>query len=353
MGKRVSKIDDDMEVEKRVIEVDPQDAKVRKIFAAMPGGLKCLSVFRYPEGNKGGRPQYLDDITPDQFDFQTIKAMFGGGRFFVRWDNEDGTETKSNFDIAGPYMNFDGGESQSAQHEPETITMPQQVQQGQVQPSIDPMMLMKMMREAEDRGEQRMLKMMEIMRPVVQAPPPQATDQVFSLVEKIVPLIGQGGGDGMSPWLIALNQFREPIMKIVEAVSTAATRPSYPMSGPPPQPAVQPNPPKPPTPEEPDMIKLLIRQYLPVFVNAARSHSNPDIYADMVLEQVPENLYPKLASWLNSPTWFQDITAIEKNVEFQAGWWNLLRTSILEGMTPEDAESNVQPSGASEELSED
>jgi len=351
MAKRVSKIDEDMEIQKHVVEIDPQDAKVRKIFAAMPGGLKCLSVFRYAEGNKGGRPQYLDDITPDQFDFKTIKSMFGGGRFFVRWDNEDGTETKSNFDIAGPYYNFDAPDTTApTQTEPEVLTVPQSP--GQPQQTIDPMMLMKMMREAEDRGEQRMLRMMEIMKPAVQPQTPQATDQVFSLVEKIVPLIGQGGGDGMSPWLIALNQFREPIMKIVEAVSTAATRPNYPMSGPPPQSTMQPNPPKPAQPEEPDMIKLLIRQYLPVFVNAARSNSNPDIYADMVLEQVPENLYPKLASWLNSPAWFQDITAIEKNVEFQAGWWNLLRTSILEGMSP-DAESNVQPDRASEELIED
>ena len=94
------------------------------------------------------------------------------------------------------------------------------------------------------------------------------------------------------------------------------------------------------------MLKLLIRQYLPVFVNAARSNGNPDIYADMILEQIPETMYPRLQQWL-AGSWFQDIVAIEKNIEFQAGWWNLLKTSLLEGMK-EHAASNVQSSSDSE-----
>jgi hypothetical protein len=95
------------------------------------------------------------------------------------------------------------------------------------------------------------------------------------------------------------------------------------------------------------MLKLLIRQYLPVFVNAARNNGNPDIYADMVLEQIPESMYPKLVSWLQSPSWFADIVAIEKNIEFQAGWWNLLKTSLLEGIK-EHAASNLQPASDTE-----
>lgn len=94
------------------------------------------------------------------------------------------------------------------------------------------------------------------------------------------------------------------------------------------------------------MIKILIKQYLPVFVNAARNNGNPDIYADMVLEQIPETMYPKLEQWLNSETWFLDLTQYEKNIEFQAGWWNLLRTSLLEGMKT-DA-SSLQPATDSE-----
>jgi hypothetical protein len=346
--KRNRSQDDDVETMVKTVEVDPQDAKVRKIFAAMPGGLKCLSVFRYPDGNKGGRPQYLDDISPEQFDFKTIKSMFGGGRFYVRWDNEDGTESKSNFDIAGPYVNFNHDDDDEPEKTIDVNPQPFQPQPVQtVQQGIDPLMMMKLIQDARKEAREEMRTMMEFMRPP--APAPDATKQVFDLVEKIVPLI-QSGGDGGSPWLAVLSQFREPISKIVDSVQVALSRQAVPHSGPPPvQAQVQANP-SPTQPSEDDMIKLLIRQYLPVFINAARSNGNPEVYADMILDQVPESLYPKLEAWLSTPAWFTDIVAIEKNVEFQAGWWNLLRVAILEGLQPNA--SSVQPAPNSE-LSED
>ena len=98
------------------------------------------------------------------------------------------------------------------------------------------------------------------------------------------------------------------------------------------------------------MMKILIRQYLPVLVNAARSSGDVGIYADMVLEQVPQTMYPKLAEWLNG-SWFDDIRSIDQHVEYQFGWWNALRANILEGMAP-DAATDVQ-STTSPELSQD
>jgi hypothetical protein len=233
------------------------------------------------------------------------------------------------------------------EEEEENLT-PQPQQVVQQSNSFDAFAMMKMMQAAEDRGEARMMKMLELMRP--QQQPPDVTKQVFEIVEKIAPMMAGGDGGG-SPWMMALTQFKEPILKIVDSIQIALQRPSVVPSGPPPQvhAHVQPNPPQ---PKEEDMLKLLIRQYLPVFINAARQNGNPDIYADMILEQIPQTMYPKLQQWLSTPVWFEDVKSHDPIViEAQAGWRNLLRGSLLEGMKP-DAASDLQPASDSE-LGED
>lgn len=334
--------DDEIDVQQRVVEVDPQDSKVRRLMQMMPGGLKCLQVFRYSPGSKGGRPTYIDDISPEQFDFKTMKSMFGGGKFQVKWDNEDGSISKGDFDIAGPYINFDSQPEVERPSEPmfaPTVNQPVQ----QTPQAFDPFQLMNMMQKAEERGEARMMKLLEMMRPQQQSP--DVTKQVFEIVEKIAPMMSSGDGGG-SPWMMALTQFKEPILKIVESVHVALTRqplPSAQANSPVQQPSIgTPNS----QPQEDDMIKLLLKQYLPVFVNAARSGGDVGIYADMVLEQVPKNLYPKLEAWLMG-NWFEDLKSFDKNIEYQAGWWNELRAYILEGTGP-DAASDVQHPTATE-----
>lgn len=347
--------DEDIETTVKVVEIDPQDLKVKRLLRSMPGGLKCLQVFRYHPGNKGGRPEYLDDISPEQFDFKMMKSMFGGGKFQVKWDNEDGSESKGDFDIAGPHIDF--SRTVEADPTPEPVTPIQPMYQPQpvaVQPQgIDPMMMLKMIQDARREAREEMRTMLEFMRPQQQSP--DVTKQVFDIVEKIAPMMGGGDGGGNS-WMMALSQFKDPILKIVDSVHSALTRPAAPtmpvhaqVQTPHVQP-VTPNVPPPTQPAESDMMKILIRQYLPVLVNAARSSGDVGIYADMVLEQVPQTMYPKLAEWLNG-SWFDDIRSIDQHVEYQFGWWNALRANILEGMAP-DAATDVQ-STTSPELSQD
>lgn len=339
MPRRRKPDDEDIETIQRTIEIDPQDAKVRKILASMPGGLKCLNVFRYPEGNKGGRPSYLDDISPEQFNFHTIKQMFGGGKFFVRWDNEDGTESKSNFDISAPRINFDMPEPVE-----EDVNPPQPHTQAfqpiqPVQQGIDPMMIFRMMQDARREAREEMRIMMEMMKPP--PPPPDMTKQVFEIVEKLAPMMG---GDGGSPWMSALTQFREPILKIVDSVHQALSRGNT-AQVPPVQANVQPNTPQMPKRED-DMIGLLVRQALPVLINGASKNADPAFYADMILDQVPETAYTKLSQWLMNPQCLEDLCVIEPGIRFQQEWWNSLRTALIGALT--NASSNVQPASDSE-----
>lgn len=323
-------------------QIENAESDIENALKSVPGGVTSVKLYRVLP--QGGRPKFLTELSPEEFSETNVKEMYGGGSYKIRAQKSTGKWGVSMFDIEGfpkKLKPSDIEEDPDEEEEETPTSQPQQVVQQSS--SFDAFAMMKMLQAAEDRGEARMMKMLELMRP--QQQPPDVTKQVFEIVEKIAPMMAGGDGGG-SPWMMALTQFKEPILKIVDSIQIALQRPSVVPSGPPPQvhAHVQPNPTQPPS--EDDMLKLLIRQYLPVFVNAARSNGNPDIYADMILEQIPETMYPRLQQWL-AGSWFQDIVAIEKNIEFQAGWWNLLKTSLLEGMK-EHAASNIQSSSDSE-----
>ncbi len=323
-------------------QIENAESDIENALKSVPGGVTSVKLYRVLP--QGGRPKFLTELSPEEFSETNVKEMYGGGSYKIRAQKSNGKWGVSMFDIEGfPKKLKPSDIEEDPDEEEEETPNPQPQQVVQQSSSFDAFAIMKMMQAAEDRGEARMMKMLELMRP--QQQPPDVTKQVFEIVEKIAPMMAGGDGGG-SPWMMALTQFKEPILKIVDSIQIALQRPSVVPSGPPPQvhAHVQPNPAQPPS--EDDMLKLLIRQYLPVFVNAARSNGNPDIYADMILEQIPETMYPRLQQWLEG-SWFQDIVKIEKNIEFQAGWWNLLKTSLLEGMK-EHAASNLQSSPDSE-----
>lgn len=328
-------------------QIENEESDIENALRSVPGGVTTVKLYRVLP--QGGRPKFLTEMSPEEFSETNVKEMYGGGSYKIRAQKGNGKWGVSMFDIEGHPKKLAPTDIEEDPDEDEPTNHPQaqQVIHPQ-QPMINPLELFKMMQQAEEKGEARMMKMLEFMRPQQQSP--DVTKQVFDIVEKIAPMMAGGDGGG-SPWMMAFTQFKEPILKIVDGIHTALTRPPMPVSGPPPQvhAHVQPNPPQ--AESEDDMLKILIRQYIPMFVNAARSNGNPDLYADMILEQIPQTMYPKLEAWLSTPAWFDDIVKIEKNVQFQAGWWNLLRDSILEGMKP-NASSDVQ-SASDSELSED
>lgn len=341
--KKQNQIELEDEVEKEV-SIEDGDDDIQEALRSVPGGITTVKLYRILP--QGGRPKFLTEMSPEMFSESSVQDTYGGGIYKIRARKKDGKWGWNTFEIDGPMKKVQAYDEDPDEEESEHTSTVQPVQQASSpsQPGIDPFMLMQMMQKAEERGEQRMLKMLEIMRPQQQSP--DVTKQVFEIVEKIAPMMAGGDGGG-SPWMMALAQFKEPILKIVDSVHVALTRQPVPPTTTQSQ-SVHPAPSlnQPVQPQEGDMIKLLIRQYLPVFVNAARSGGDTGIYADMVLEQVPTNLYPKLQEWLNG-TWFEDLKEIDKHIEYQAGWWNELRTYILEGMVP-DATSNVQPASDSQ-----
>lgn len=328
-------------------QVDIEDQEMESIAKSLPGGVRCISVYRMHKAGLGGRPKFIAEIPPEQFRESVIQEMYGGGSYFGRWTKKDGTPLRYSFDIAGPEKDLGDTEEhrQGVREEEEeraTYIPPQSQPVG-----LNPMEVMMMMQKAEERAEARIMRFVEMMRPAQQ--PPDMTKQVFDIVEKLAPMMS--GGEGGSPWLMALNQFKEPILKIVDSISQAAMRPAQPMVAPNIRPTIPQAQPIQAASSEDDMIKLMVRQFIPVFVNAAAKNADPTLYADMVLDQIPESAYPKLKEWLERPTCLEEIATLEPGVRFQQEWWNSLRGSIVSAIA-ENA-TGIQSHATAGESTED
>jgi hypothetical protein len=226
--------------------------------------------------------------------------------------------------------------------------------------------VLKMMAETRKEAREEMRVMLEMMRPAQQAP--DATEKVFSLVEKLAPLISQGGGDGGgNPWLFALSQLKDPIMKAIDTIHIAVTKGPAPgpvvrplavdktqvasqptiQTTPEPQPNSAPAEPQ-PQPTEGDMIANSFKEYLPMFCKAASLDKDPALYCDIVLDQVPVFGYDRLRTWLLKPGCLDDLAQFAPIISAdpqQRRWWEALRGLIVGAITEElgDAPSDLQP----------
>lgn len=341
-------------------EVDENDQEAIDAFNALPSGSRCISLYRHPTSERGGRPMFISQILPESFNEPFVQELYGGGRYQGKYRTKDGKLLVRYLDIFGaPKDHIEEKPSkeeklQDQRREEEAYEPYYREHDAGQDRGLSTLDVMKLMQETRREARDEMRSLLEMMRPAQQNP--DATQQVFSLVEKIAPLMAQsGGGDGGNPWLMALMQFKDPILKIVESVATVATRPpSFPPSGPPPQH----NPIRQPSPsqgvqevQEPDMIGLLLRQALPVLVNAAKKNVETGTYADMILDQVPESQYPRFKAWLERPDCLEEIAKFDPGIRYQQEWWTSLRDNLLEALTP-DAAAHIQSHAGLTEFSE-
>lgn len=354
---------DTVEEKDRDEVIHDDDRTVDEIVQEIPGGVRTIKLFRHPDGPRGGRPTYLCEIAPDSFSVEYVKKCYGGGSYFFRWRNENGKRVRTDFDIEGPRKKFKDEEdpdlseagSEDGASELLSLLLKKRKEEDEEEErsnhhrnnpdgngGISAIELMKLLQQAQEQGEARIMKMMEFIRPQPQSP--DMTKQVFDIVEKVMS-ISPAGGDG-NPWITTLAMFKDPLSKIVDTIQAAVNKQGAVPSNPPPQSAQQVQH----VPQETDVVTMMLKQYLPLFVSAAARNADPQTYADMVLDQVPENQYPSLSAWINRPDCLEGLCTIEPGIRYQQDWWIALRLAIIEGLN--DA-ANVQSQPTSEESQQD
>jgi hypothetical protein len=343
---------------------DAEDMAMEKAVLDFADGERMIKLYRYP-GDLGGRPRFLGGLSQQDFNEVFIQERFGGGKYFGRWRKKNGQYTRFSFDIDGEPKVFTRAQERAAQEEDEGEPYPylnrgQQEQGGEKISMVD---VLRMMAETRKEAREEMRQIVELMQPRANAP--DSTDKVFSLVEKIVPLISQGGDGGNSnPWLFAITQLKEPLSKFLDTVHTAITKgpaqtaPGNPMRPNTGQPSVTAQPQGPPPepqpkveiiePTEGEMIADSFKEYLPMFIKAASQGKDPALYCDLVLDQVPVFGYDRLRKWLLTAGCLDDLAKLAPIISAdpnQRVWWEALRKLLFDAINEElgDAPSDLQP----------
>ncbi len=342
---------------------DSEDDEMEAALKDMAPGYRVVKLYRYPGGHEtGGRPRLLGGIAPEDFTDILIQQQFGGGRYYGRWKKKDGTYLRYNFEIEGEPKILTRAAEEARRVEQAREDNPygflkqgqQDEQQQDGDAGIGTTDILRIMAETRRESREEMRMLLELMRPA--QPAPDATEKVFSLVEKIVPLISTGGGDGSggNPWLFALSQLKEPLMKIVDTIHTAVTKPPQPTPAPgqpaptgkrldqPPKPEPEPTPTEPEPKSEDEMLLESFRPYLGMLVKAAAEGKDPALYADLVLDQTPVFAYDRLRTWLLKPGCLDDLAKLDQAVYHDKAWWTALRGTLLDTLN-EDLGHAVRP----------
>lgn len=334
--------------------VHPDDSDLDDVLSALPQTEACIELFRI--NAQGGRPLYLESIQPSIFNLAYVTSKFGGGRYIASAKYVDGHRVKMPFEIEGdplPVRRLGPG----AGVEPLTVPSNAAHLQALLAPSavsseFEPapndmagmfsvlVTLIKDMKSSKADMYKEMLMMKELFGTGQPSGPQATVDQVTNMMMKGIELAGKAGGPGeTNVWLEVARELKDPLAKAFDALQMAlATRGQHPAQ---PQPVMvaqpaQPAPQAPPT-GEPVNLQILnqLRMALPLLVNGASRNADPESYADLILDQTPENLYASLRDWLIKPDCLDMLAKIEPGVRYQQDWWISLRTCLLERLTEE------------------
>jgi hypothetical protein len=333
-------------------EADPEeDRQLDEVFADFPQNETCIELYRV--NAQGGRPMFLDQLSPSEFSMAYVTEKFGGGRYRAKAKYKNGDKVDEPFEIEGdpfPVKRKLPSAWNATPLEPVLPTQRSGFQQAAVvetgndfQAAMLAMMrqLMQEARGSEMAFLEKMKLYKEMFAPQTQKEAP--LDVALNMFTKGVELAGmQQGGDGPNFWMMALRELKDPLTKIVDTISTAVSQQKPQLASALVQPGAAPLPVPPPSPApvpEPvsgdDMILLFVKSVLPSLINGAAKNADPATYADFLLDQVPGSAYDALRSWLLAPDCLERLAMIEPGIRFQQEWWSSLRSTLLESLNEE------------------
>lgn len=343
-------------------EVDPGDQEISEAFAQLPQNDPCIELHR--TSKVGGRPVFLEQLTPALLSPAYIAEKFGGGIYVARARYKDGTPVRCTIEIAGdpfPVQRSVPNPAMAPVHSP----APPAPQEPLIVEGDDKGMaqvLQYMIRRME-QSETAFLEKMKLYKELFGAEKKQETplDVALQMFQRGLDAASMTEG-GASPWMMLAREFKDPLLKIVDTVQLAVARAQPPGARPPgagagapPTKPAQGTPPRSGAPENPEpgsppTLAQRFAGFCPLLLTAAARNADPGSYAGVILDQVPQSAYPQLYDWLKDPRCLEQLMQIEPGIRFQAEWWEELRTSLVETLGEElgHADRTVQPAPDSE-----
>lgn len=337
----------------RTFTVHPDDAELDDVLTALPQNEACIDLFRV--NPQGGRPLFLESLQPSVFNLSYVTSKFGGGRYTANAKYINGDRVKTSFEIEGepiPVRRLSNGGGAEPIHVQQATNLqallaPQQpVSEFEPVPSDMTSMfsvlvtLIKDMKTSKADMYKEMLMMKELFGTNQQTGPQATVEQVTGMLMKGIELAGKAGGTGETNiWLEVARELKDPLAKAMDALQLAmVSRGQQTVTQPHAIPA-QAVPVQPQHTQTGDPVNLQIlnqlRMALPLLVNGASKNAEPEFYADFILDQTPENLYPSLRDWLIKPDCLDMLAKVEPGVRYAQEWWIELRTALLSKLTEE------------------
>ncbi len=351
----------------QIITSHPEDIELDEVFSGLPETEACIELFRI--NAQGGRPLFLEAVQPVAFSLAYVLGRYGGGRYVAHAKYKTGDRVKHQFEIEGeplPVRRLGPGNGVEpiaiAQPAPQARAwMTETTAPAEFEPVPSDMtgmfsvlvQLIKDMKSSKADMLKEMMMYKELFGAPQQTGPQTTVDQVMSMISKGVELAGRAGAGGeQSIWIELARELKEPIGKGLDALQMALASKQPPqrpaMAVPPMGQIAQPSPQEPPQQEGGGMntqILMQLRSVLPMLINAATKNAEPEMYSDLILDQVPESLYPTLRDWLIRPDCLDLLAQLEPGIRYQQEWWVSLRSVLIDALTGELGHglTSVQP----------
>jgi len=342
----------EQEVEE-AIEIPAVAERDDDVIAALESELDGLSgsngayvnVYRLVQGKPDA---YLIRLAPEDFSIESIKQQYGGGVYRIRAYRRN--ELRQSRIFRNDIINI-----ADAPKEPEKPLAPPP-------PDVLPALIAALQdgfarlgaiivearpRESEEQMLNKMLVYKQLFSSAPTGPTSPPMTEMLGAVKEVLALSntmreysgnGEGGGpDGMSVLMKAMDTFGKPLVEGVMAAQQAqaqaqaqamppAPGPVLPAPAPQAQHSVQKS--------EADMMKTVVRMYLGELVNAAAGKGDVNLYADVILDRVPDATLDELVM---PADWFERMVRIQPAVAQHREWFTQLRGIVYEVLTsPED-----------------
>jgi hypothetical protein len=99
------------------------------------------------------------------------------------------------------------------------------------------------------------------------------------------------------------------------------------------------------TTQENPMLALLgwLRNQLPMLTAKAAANSDPGLYAELLLDNLPQGADPQLIHmWLSKPEWWDMLKGVYPPMEPYRGWFTQMRDALIESVAEELREQDIQ-----------
>lgn len=351
------------EEEKEYIEVGPQDyediSDLEQALSGLPQDNSIIYLYRMYDR---GRPKFLSKLEPGEFDLELIKESYGGGRFRYVAKKSGSIVKEGQFEIEGEpkLKHVDDGSNGST-----TIGNYDVVKMLQDEVTNLKNELSKKTKEAEstlatllsnmlqsgshkniDDIEASLLSKLAMYKSLFSSDKTEVPiETLFSAMTKGMEIAAAGSGDSTPLWLSVAEKLKEPLMQIAAGLSSPKvgnmpikTVPAKTVSAKKEEESVSTNP-----------MLSMIKPYLPIVIVAASKDSDPNIYADLVIDNIGNDQIESLKTWIMGPEWFKDLVALDNRISLQASWWTELRQCIIdrlsEGSNEDIRESSTNSKG--------